>query len=180
MVVGLIQKAAFSGLAAAIAAGAGLVNAVSVTAAPAYGAVASALEADAAARNASRIFDRADFNHDGALDFDEYQILAVVTAELANLNGFASFDAGEGVRIVEISHTGGTDLAANEKALIRARAAREFGYFSGDDERLAKDEFVTAEIERFMTNDRDRNGVLTGAELASYAMTQSKLTRSES
>jgi hypothetical protein len=180
MVVGFIHKATLSGLAAALAAGAGIVTSASVTTVPAYGAVAFAFEADAVARNANRVFDRADLNKDGALDIDEYQILAAVTAELANLNGFASFDAGEGVRIVEISKVSKSDLAANDKAAIRAKAVREFSYLSGDDERLAPDEFVTAEIERFIANDRDRNGVLTGAELAAFAMTQTKLTWSDS
>lgn len=180
MVVGFFEKAAFSGLAAALAAGAGLVTSASMTAIPVYGAFAFSLEADAVAKNATRVFDRADLNNDGALDQDEYHILAVVTAELANLNGFASFHAGEGIRIVKIPQTKKSDLTAIEKAAIRAKAVREFLYLSGDDEGLAREEFITAEFERFIANDRDRNGVLFGPELVSFAMMQTNLSWSNS
>lgn len=175
MVVAFVQKAAFSGLAAVIAAGAGLVTSASVSPAPAYGSAVVKLEADAAARNAARLFDRADLNNDGDLDRDEYVILAVVTAELANLNGFASLDDGDGVQTVSLPSTRKSDLTAKAKSAIRSNADREFDFAAGDDERLARHEFVAVELERFIANDNDRNGVLVGAELTSYAAAQSRL-----
>lgn len=175
MVLGLIHKVAFSGLAAAAAAGASLVSSASVTPEPAYGVSAAKLEAAAAATNAARIFDRADLDNNGLLDRDEYEILSVVTAELAQLNGFIAIDAGRGVETVAIARAGKRSLDIDDKARVEERAKREFRAISGDDERLSSDEFVTAELERFLATDADRNGVLAGEELASFAYAQSRL-----
>ena len=95
MVFELFQKFAVSGFAAAAAIGASLVSSASVDPQPAYPTQASKLEAAAAAANASRLFDRADLDKNGALDREEHEILAVVTAELAQLNGFVSIDAAD-------------------------------------------------------------------------------------
>ncbi len=175
MVVGVIHKIAFSGIAAAVAAGASLVSSVSVTLSPAYGVSATKLEASAAATDAARVFDRADLDNNGFLDRDEYEILSVVTAELAQLNGFIAIDAGRGVETVAIARADKRSLDVGDKARIEERAKREFRAISGDEERLSSDEFVTAELERFLATDADRNGVLAGAELASFAYAQSRL-----
>ncbi|MEK7266426.1 MAG: hypothetical protein AAB227_10045 [Pseudomonadota bacterium] len=175
MVLGFFQKFAFSGFAASIAAGASLVSGASVAPQPAYGLAAAKLEAAAAANNAAHIFDRADLDNNGILDRDEYEILAVVTAELAQLNGFIAIDAGRGLETVAIARAVDGSLDEASKARIEDRAGREFRLFAGDDERLASDEFVTAQLELFLATDADRNGVLAGAELKSYANSQSKL-----
>ena len=175
MVVALFHKIAFSGIAAAIAAGASLVTSAVVEPGPAYGAQATKLEIDAAGRQAARIFDRADMNKDGALDSDEYSILTVVSAELAQLNGFVAIDAGRGVETIPVANFGGGDLSSREKARIRERAAREFRVIAGDDERLAEDEFIGAQLEQFLSSDKNRDGILAGGELATFAFTQSKL-----
>lgn len=175
MVLGLIHKVAFSGFAAAVAAGASLVSSASVTPEPAYGISAGKLEAAAAATHAARVFDRADLDNNGFLDRDEYEILGVVTAELAQLNGFIVIDAGRGVETVAIARAGKRSLDSGDKARIEERAKRGFRAISGDDERLSADEFVTAELEQFLAVDADRNGVLAGAELASFARAQSGL-----
>lgn len=175
MVLGFFQKIAFSGFAAAVAAGASLVSGASVAPLPAYGVEAARLEAAAAASNAARLFDRADLDNNGFLDPDEYEILGIVTAELAQMNGFIAIDAGRGVETVAIARAGNGSLDETKKARIGERARREFGLIAGDDERLASDEFVNAQLELFLATDADRNGVLAGAELKSYAYSQSKL-----
>lgn len=169
MVVAMFPKLAFTGLAAAIAAGAGLVTSAGVEAVPAYGAAATKLDVDAAARHAASVYQRADLDNDGALDSDEFEVLAIVTAELARLNGFVAVDVSGGARTVAVATGGKPSLSATEKARLSARADREFDFIAGDDLKLAPDEFVAATLEAFMANDVDRNGALTGAELAAFA-----------
>ena len=168
MVVALIDKIALAGVAAATA-GLGLIASADVDRAPAYGATASALEAGASARYAAVIFDRADLDNNGELDAEEYEVLAVVTAELSRLNGFVAVDAEGGVRTVAVPQ-GDPSLSDAERARLKTRAAGEFAAIAGDDQRLGDDEFVVAELERFLASDADRNGVLTGAELSAYAL----------
>ncbi len=174
MVVALVHKLAFSGAAAILAAG-GLVTTASVAPTRAYGAAATRLEAAAAAAQAASAFERADLDNDGSLSADEYSILAVVTAELAHLNGFVAFDSGRGVETVAIARQAKPFLGAKDKARIKNRAAREYQLIAGDDERLSSDEFVTVQLERFLAADDDRNGVLAGTELAAFAGAQSRL-----
>ncbi len=176
MVIALVQKLAYSGIAAAMAASIGLVNGAAVEPAPAYGTAIDRLEANIAAREAARVFSRADLDKDGALSQDEYSVLAVVSAELARLNGFVAIDISGGVRTVAVSTAGGPSLSPAQRKRINDRAAREFRIIAGEDERLAGDEYVAAQLEQFLTNDVDRNGVLTGPELVSFARAQSKTT----
>jgi formylmethanofuran dehydrogenase subunit E-like metal-binding protein len=176
MVVALVHKLAFSGFAAAIAASVGLVNSASVEPVPAYGAPIDRLDATIAASQAERVFNRADLDNDGSLSQDEYTVLAVVSAELARLNGFVAIDISDGVRTVAVSTGGKQSLSSTERARINERATREFRVVAGDDERLASDEYITAQLEQFLSNDLDRNGVLTGSELATFALAQSKIS----
>lgn len=177
MVVALVHKVAFSGIAAAIAAGASLVTSTVVEPAPAYGTPATKLEIDAAGKQAARLFDRADMNKDGALDRDEYSILTVVSAELAQVNGFVAVEAGRGVEIIPIATDDlANHLTSQEKALVRERAAREFRVIAGDDERLSADEFIGAQLEQFLSSDKNRDGVLAGGELSAFAFGQSRLS----
>lgn len=176
MVVALVHKVAFSGLAGAIAAGASLVTSAVVEPAP-YGTPATKLEINAAGKQAARLFDRADMNKDGALDGDEYSILTVVSAELAQVNGFVAIEAGRGVEIIPIAiDAPASHLTNQEKALVRERAAREFRAIAGDDERLSADEFIGAQLEQFLSSDKNRDGVLAGGELSAFAFGQSRLS----
>jgi hypothetical protein len=174
MVVALIHKIALAGVAAATA-GVGLVTSADLEPAPAYGAAATALEARASARHAAEVFDRADLNNDGDLDAEEYEVLAIVTAELSRLNGFIGVDAEAGLRTVAVPR-GEPSLSGAEKARLKERAAAEFAAIAGDDQRLGADEYVTAELERFLASDADRNGVLTGVELSAYALAKARST----
>lgn len=175
MVAALFHKLAFSGLAATLAAGASLVNSASVEPAQAYGTQASRIEAQAAADHAAYLFNRADLNNDGALDEDEYSVLAIVTAELARLNGFVAVDVAGGVKTVALPHAGRRTLSEADKSRIVSRSLREFSVIAGDDLRLAADEFASAQLEQFFASDVDRNGVLAGGELTAFAQAQSKL-----
>ncbi len=175
MVMAIFHKAALSGVAAAIAAGAGLVNSAEVAPAPAYGAYANSIDLDIATRHAAGVFDRADLNNDGVLGEDEFTVLAIVTAELALLNGFIAVDVSDGVKVVAAPRRGKEELSSGDKASIKNRAEREFLIAAGDDLRLSKDEFIGANLERFLASDADRNGALSGAELAAYAQAQSRL-----
>lgn len=170
----ILHKIFAGSVAAAVAAVAGLVNGAAVVPAPAYGAPAQSLEAAAAAHNAASLFDRADLSNDGALDDEEFVILAIVTAELARLNGFVAIDLEGSARTVALPGLR-SPLNAAEKSAIGERAFREFARLAGDDERLARDEFVGAALERFLVSDADRNGVLAGGELSAYAQHQSRL-----
>ena len=174
MVVALIHKVALAGVAAATA-GASLVASADLETAPAYGAAASALEARASARHAAEVFNRADLNNDGGLDAEEYEVLAIVTAELSRLNGFIAVDAEAGLRTVAVPR-GAPSLSCAEKARRKMRAAADFAAIAGDDQRLGADEYVTAELERFLGSDADRNGVLTGGELSAYALAKARST----
>lgn len=168
----MLPKLAAAGFAALTAVGASLVSSAKVDPAPAFGAPATSLEAGAAARHAAAAFSRADLNNDGALDADEFSMLAIVTAELSRLNGFVAVDFNGGVRTVA-TPKGDPSLSKAERARIEARAARAFGATAGEDQRLSGDEFVTAQLETFMARDADRNGLLTDDELAAYALAQS-------
>lgn len=177
MTARLFQKIAFSGLASALVVGAGLVTSAGVEPAPAYGSVATKLEADAAARHAAHVYHRADLDNDGALDGEEFKVLAIVGAELARLNGFIAVDLSASVQTVAVAKPGGALMTPQEKGAIAARAEREFAYFAGEDQKLGVDEFIAATLEDFVASDRDRNGLLTGAELATFAAAQVSVPR---
>lgn len=166
------------GFAAALAAGAGLVNAASVEPAPAYAARAAQLEAATVAATAAAVFGRADLDNDAELSREEYVTLAVVTAELARLNGFVAVDYSGGVRTASLPRAAA--WSADERARVEAAASRDYALFAGDDERLTADEFVTARLEAMTAADLDRNGVLRGAELTRFAAIEARVAGRQS
>lgn len=166
------------GLAAVVAIGAGLVHAASVEPAPAFAARASQLEASTIATTAKMVFSRADLDNDGALSADEYVTLAVVTAELARLNGFVPVDYAGGVRVAPLA---GADAWSREtRARIETAAARDYLAFAGEDRRLDAGEFAGSRLEALSAADRDRNGVLTGAELQRFAAIEARVQGKQS
>jgi len=175
MVAAILHKAAFSGAAAAVAAGVSLVTSAAVDPEPAYGAAAVSVEAEAVVREAISRFERADLNKDGALDEEEFAIMAIVGAELARLNGFVPIAMNGEVRTIPLGEARREPLTKAEKAMTAARAAREYRVIAGDDERVHVGEFVDAELEKFIADDADRNGELSGVELASFAHRQARL-----
>ncbi len=161
------------GFAAALAVGAGLVHAASVDPRPAYGAPAAQLEATTVAETARAVFSRADLDNDNELSRDEYATLAVVTAELARLNGFVAVDYAGGVRTARLPRAGAWSNA--ERARVEASANRDYALFAGDDDRMTDAEFVTARLEALSLADADRNGVLRGMELTRFAAIEARL-----
>lgn len=169
---------ALPGLAVALAAGAGFVHAASVEPVAAYGLQAFQLEASTVADTATTVFERADLDNDGDLSREEYLTLAVVTAELARLNGFVAVDYTGGVRIASLPRA--SAWSADERARIEAAAGQDYALFAGDDRRLSVDEFVSARLEAMIAADLDRNGVLRGVELARFAAIEARATNRQS
>jgi hypothetical protein len=166
------------GFAAIVAAGAGLVQAASVEAQPAYGAPATQLEAATVAATAKSVFSRADLDNDGNLSRDEFLTLAVVSAELARLNGFVPVEYAGGVRTAALPRADA--WSATERARIEASAERDYALFAGDDQRMSSEEFVSMRLESLTAADIDRNGVLTGAELGRFAAIEARLPSRQS
>lgn len=166
------------GFAAALAAGAGLVHAASVEPVRAYGAPAFQIEAATIANTAKSVFDRADFDNDSELSREEYVTLAVVTAELARLNGFIAVDYAGGVRTAAVPS--GAPWSAKERARIEASAERDYARLAGEDERMTKEEFMTARLEAMTAADFDRNGVLAGVELTRFAAAEARIGNRQS
>lgn len=166
------------GFAAVLVAGAGLVHAASVETRPAYAAPAMQLEAATIATTAKTVFSRADLDNDGTLSSEEYVTLGVVSAELARLNGFVPVDYSGGVRTARLPETGPWTKA--DRARVETAAERDFAAYAGDDQRLTSDEFVAAKLEALHAADRDRNGVLNGAELSRFAAIEARLPTRQS
>lgn len=169
---------ALPGLAAAVAISAGLVHAASVEQPPAYAAPATQVEAATIAQTAKTIFVRADLDNDGALSEEEFVTLAIVTGELARLNGFVPVDYARGVRTAKLAYADAWSLET--RARIMNAAERDYALFAGDDGRLDAGEFVSARLEALSAADRDRNGVLTGAELQRFAAIEARVSGKQS
>lgn len=169
---------ALPGFAAAVAAGAGLVQAASVEPLPAYGAPATQLEAATVAATAKSVFDRADLDNDGELSREEFTTLAIVTAELARLNGFVAVDYSGGVRTAALPRASAWSSA--ERARIEEGAARDYEISAGDDQRMSADEFIAVRLEAMAAADLDRNGVLKGVELTRFAALEARVVSRQS
>ncbi|MCA8889226.1 MAG: hypothetical protein KDA46_10380 [Parvularculaceae bacterium] len=163
-------------LAVAIAAGAALASGSGYEPQSAYGPAVNVLEAEAAARHASAVFDRADLNADGELDAREYEALSIVTAELARLNGFVSVDFDGVAAPVALPITAPKAMTSAERIRVEAIASREFHLVADGDDAITHDEYVSAQLELFAAADQNRNGVLSARELQSYAAWQAHLT----
>lgn len=140
------------------------------------GAIATLTEQDIIAY-AQRVFARADLNQDLALDIDEYAALSVITAELAQLNGFIRIETNDDEPgFIQLPLTRPASLSAAEHARIAALAGRVFYAAAGADARMSADEFQMAQLNLFRSADTDRNGALKKKELAVFAARQANLT----
>lgn len=166
------------GFAAILAAGAGLVHAASVETDGAYGAPATHLEAATVAATAKSVFSRADLDNDGTLSIDEFLTFAVVSAELARLNGFVPVDYAGGVRTAALPRA--EAWTAADRARVEAAAERDYALFAGGDQRMSSEEFVAMRLESLTAADLDRNGVLTGSELSRFAAIEARLPARQS
>jgi len=145
----------------------------------AYGAAVQALSSQDAAAHAQSVFARADLDQSGALDVNEYAALAIVTAELARLNGFFALEVGDGREIVPLPVNAPAALAGSERARVTAVAHAEFYALAGEDAVMDFSEYAGEQDARFAAADRNRNGALTKAELVSFAARAAMLTRPE-
>ncbi len=145
----------------------------------AYGAAVQTLSSEDAAAHALSVFARADLDGSGALDVNEYAALAIVTAELARLNGFIALEVGDGQEIVPLPINAPSALAGSERARVTAVAHAEFYALAGDDALMDFSEYAGEQDARFAAADRNRNGALAKAELVSFAARAATLTRSD-
>ncbi len=173
-----VGKFALPGIGVAIAAGAALASNHDAIEA-AYAPAPSAVMEDAAAAAAGRLFERADLNADGALDRDEYRALAIVTAELASLNGFVSLEIDGAARALPLPAGSPKSLSRAERVRIDAVASRAFHAASGADIVIDKSEFIAEARQNFRAADRNRNGVLNARELQTFAAATSRLNAPE-
>ena len=109
---------------------------------------------------------------------EEFLTLAVVSAELARLNGFVPVDYAGGVRTAALPRVDAWGPA--ERARIEATAERDYDLFAGVDERMSGEEFVAFRLEALTAADLDRNGVLTGSELVRFAALEARLPSRQS
>ncbi len=162
--------------AAAVLAAAGLAYTSASDLPEAYsGDALKALTEEALADHAATVFHRADRNQDGALDADEYAALAIVSAELARLNGFIVIESEAGPARVTLAGFAPASLSAAEHARVDAVARNVFYLHAGDDGRLNEDEFTNAQQGVFDAADFNRNGVLRRGELEVFAQRQAML-----
>lgn len=175
MATKVFRNLGLAGAAAMVAAGGSLLASASGDPSPAYDREATTLEAREIAQSASKTFDRADLNNDGYVSQDEYQILAIVTAELSRLNGFVAIDGASGVQKVGFGAPSNVDMPAMTKRAIISAAQRQYALLSGEDQKLTRNEFIDGDLETFIASDRDRDGVLTGDELLSFAAARARV-----
>lgn len=176
MVGSVILKSAIPAIAL-LAAGAGLASTAKTSAPNAYAGAALRVEASTFAEDASRTFETADLNGDGAIDAAEYSALALVEAELSRLNGFIAIELDGEARTIDVPRLNApTALTFAERTRIDAIALREFYSIASGDDLIDEREFTAAAIERFAAADRDRNGALDGAELSVFAAERARLS----
>ncbi|WP_375206153.1 hypothetical protein [Hyphococcus sp.] len=132
----------------------------------------TALSRSEAAAHAQATFQRADRNGDGVLDVNEFAALTVVTAELANLNGFVSVENNDSVRTIALPVSAPLALGDAEQTRIDAVARHTFYAFAGDDGKLQQGEYMGLQNAIFASSDLNANGALTRAELSLYAQRQ--------
>ncbi len=165
--------------AAAIAAVAGLAfaSADDLTPGAAYGedALSSLTQAELA-DHALLVFERADRNGDQVLDVDEYTALSVVTAELAQLNGFIAIETEDEPSLIALPSARPAALSRGEHIRIAAVAQHAFYTYAGGDGRIDADEFVSAQTALFEAADFNGNGTLKRRELGVFAQRQASLT----
>ena len=133
-----------------------------------------------AADHAGRVFDRADRDGDAALNVDEFAALAVVTAELAHLNGFVAVEVEDEVKTIALPASQPSALPASqpsalarsEHARIDAVARHAFYGFAGADGFLDRDEYIRMQSAVFEASDLNANGRLNKRELTVYARRQ--------
>lgn len=122
--------------------------------------------------HASTVFQRADFDQNGTLNADEYATLAIISAELARLNGFVVIETSAGPSTVSLRSTAPASLSGAEHTRIDAVARSMFYNAAGDDGRMDEAEYIVAQRAVFDQADFNSNGALRKAELELFAERQ--------
>lgn len=135
----------------------------------------TALSRSEAAAHAQAVFARADRNGDDVLDVNEFAAMTVVTAELANLNGFISVEDGESVKTVALPISAPLALGDAEQTRIDAVARHTFYAFAGEDGKMQQGEYLGLQNAIFASSDLNANGALTSVELSLFAQRQAFL-----
>jgi hypothetical protein len=164
-------------IAVAAVAGLGFVSVDTDGADPAYGeARLQSLSMADVEIHAAQLFERADADKDATLNADEYTALAVVTAELARLNGFIVIECGDCMGVVDVPNASPAALSRNEHIRIAAIARNVFYGFAGLDGKMDREEFEKAQIAMFEAADRNNNGRLGRKELSGFAQRQASFS----
>lgn len=148
------------------------VPARSYAASPYEGASLTRLSQDEAATHASKVFARSDRNGDNALDADEFAALSIVTAELAQLNGFVTIEHDEGAKTIALAAAGKGALPASEHVRIDAVSRHVFYSFAGADGVLDAQDYARLQDAMFAASDLNASGDLSRRELSAYARRQ--------
>ena len=137
--------------------------------------IVTRLSQDEAALNATFAFMRADRDGDETLSVDEYAALMVVTAELANLNGFVAVETRNSVATIALPVSAPGALGDEEQTRIDAVARHTFYAFAGNDGKMQQGEYLELQNSIFAASDLNANGSLTNAELSIFAQRQANL-----
>ena len=139
-----------------------------------YNAQLDELTRAGAAVHSDTVFARADLDASAHLDADEFAALSIVTAELAQLNGFLSIEGNADVAVIPVAAV--SIHSSTEKVRLDAVARRKFYLFSGADGLMTMDEFRAWQIAEFEAADFNGNGRLTKKELDRFARRQAGLS----
>jgi len=158
------------------AAGVAITSLVGVSSGPAYDSdELTRLSRTEASVHADQVFLRADRDGDSALNVDEFAALNIVTAELANLNGFISVEKPGAIETIALPNRTASALSASEHARIDAVSRHTFYAFAGEDGKMQQGEYKDLQEAIFLSSDLNANGALTRAELALFAQRQAFL-----
>ena len=166
MITNTITAAAATALVAAA-------SLVGIKAGPAYedGALRSLTQPEASIF-AEGVFHRADRDDDGALNVDEFAALTIVTAELANLNGFIAVEKDGALETIALPVKAPAALGDSEQTRIDAVARHMFYAFAGSDGKMQQGEYLGLQDAIFASADLNANGSLTSTELSLFAQRQ--------
>lgn len=179
MAIEFIENFAGPGLGVALAASFALATAPVTDAVNAYGPAIETVSEAVAGENAARLFLQADRNGDRAIDRDEFGALAVVSAELARLNGFVAIHLASASHRAELPVGSPKAMTSAERTRIWAVATNEFLAAAGGDGLLDESEFVGLQLSTFRQADRNGDGRLDGAEVKWFAAAQGRLLTSD-
>ncbi|WDI31327.1 hypothetical protein PUV54_15365 [Hyphococcus flavus] len=160
---------------AVAAAGVALTSFVGVNTSPYDNGEMKTLSNFEASTYAEKVFARSDRNGDAVLDVDEFAALTIITAELANLNGFVAVEKDASVETISLPVNSTGALSASEHTRIDAVARHTFYAFAGNDGKMQQGEYIGLQNAIFASSDLNANGALTRTELSIFARRQAYL-----